>query len=399
MDTTVRALATRSPKRIVLLVMDGLGGLPREPGGKTELETARTPHLDALAAVSECGMHLPIGFGMTPGSAPGHLALFGYNPLEFPIGRGVVAATGVAFPMKPGDVAARLNFATLDPAGAITDRRAGRIPTDRCSQLCRLLEAVSIKGVEVFVRPVKDYRAVVVFRGKGLSDAVSDTDPQAMDVPPLEPAPTQAQGSRTAQVARDFIAQARLILSAQAPANGVLLRGFAELPHIPSLQELYKLTPIALAVYPDYKGVARLVGMEAPDDLADLDAQARALKAAWQAHDFFFIHHKYTDTRGEDGDFEGKVQEIAKVDAFLPRVLEMKPDIIIVTGDHSTPASAMAHTSHPVPFLVGGAGVRADGTVKFGERECSRGSWGTVPGQSLMRIALSYAGKIRKYGA
>jgi 2,3-bisphosphoglycerate-independent phosphoglycerate mutase len=399
MIDTVKELSTKSAKKIVLLVMDGVGGLPREPGGKTELETAHTPNLDALAAASECGMHLPIGYGITPGSAPGHLALFGYDPLEFPIGRGVVAATGVAFPMKPGDVAARLNFATLDAAGNISDRRAGRIPTEKCAQLCDLLKAVSIKGVEVFVRPVKDYRAVVIFRGKGLSDLVADTDPQVQGVKPLDPAATDPKAAHTAQVAKDFVAQARKILSSQTPANGVLLRGFAELPHIPSLQELYKLNPIALAVYPDYKGVARLVGMEALEDLADLDAQAKALSAAWESHDFFFIHHKYTDSKGEDGDFDAKVKEIEKVDAFLPRILAMKPDVLIVTGDHSTPAAAKSHTSHPVPFLIAGERARADGTQKFGERACARGIWGTLPGPMLIRIALAYADKLKKFGA
>ena len=399
MDAILKELSTKSAKKIVLLVMDGVGGLPREPGGKTELETARTPNLDALAASAECGVHLPIGFGITPGSAPGHLALFGYDPLEYPIGRGVVAATGVAFPMQAGDVAARLNFATLDAAGAISDRRAGRIPTEKCAQLCELLKGVSIKGVEVSVKPVKDYRAVVVFRGKGLSDHVADTDPQIMGVKPLDPAATDSRGDHTAQVARDFVAQARKILSSQSPANGVLLRGFAELPHIPSLPDLYKLSPIALAVYPDYKGVARLVGMDVVEDLADLDAQARALPKVWESHDFFFIHHKYTDSKGEDGDFDAKVKEIEKVDAFLPSVLAMKPDLIIVTGDHSTPAVAKAHTSHPVPFLIAGEGVRADGTQKFGERGCSRGIWGTISGQVLLRIALAYTGKLKKYGA
>ena len=396
---TLKELSTKSPKKIVLLVMDGVGGLPRQPGGKTELETARTPNLDALAATAECGVHLPIGYGITPGSAPGHLALFGYDPLEFPIGRGVVAATGVAFPMKPGDVAARLNFATLDQSGAISDRRAGRIPTEKCAQLCELLKGVSIKGIEVSVRPVKDYRAVVVFRGKGLSDLVADTDPQVEKVKPLDPAATDPKGAYTAEVARDFVSQARKILASQTPANGVLLRGFAELPHIPSLPDLYKLSPIALAVYPDYKGVARLVGMEALEDLADLDAQAKALKTAWDSHDFFFIHHKYTDSKGEDGDFDAKVREIEKVDAFLPSVLAMKPDIIIVTGDHSTPAVAKSHTSHPVPFMIAGEGVRADRTPEFGERACARGIWGTISGQVLLRIALSYTGKLKKYGA
>jgi 2,3-bisphosphoglycerate-independent phosphoglycerate mutase len=399
MTNTLRDLATKSPKKIVLLVMDGVGGLPREPGGKTELESARTPNMDALAATAECGVHLPIGYGITPGSAPGHLALFGYDPLEFPIGRGVVAATGVAFPMKPGDVAARLNFATLDQTGAISDRRAGRIPTDKCAQLCDLLKGVSVKDVEVSVRPVKDYRAVVVFRGTGLSDRVADTDPQAEGVKPLDPVAIDPKAAHTAEVAKDFVAQARKILASQTPANGVLLRGFAELPHIPSLIDLYKLSPVALAVYPDYKGVARLVGMEAIEGLADLDAQAKALKTVWDAHDFFFIHHKYTDSKGEDGDFDAKVKEIEKVDAFLPSVLAMKPDVLIVTGDHSTPAVAKSHTSHPVPFMIAGNGVRSDGTQKFGERPCARGIWGTISGQVLIRIALAYAGKLKKYGA
>jgi 2,3-bisphosphoglycerate-independent phosphoglycerate mutase len=399
MDGIIQELSTGNDKKIVLLVMDGLGGLPRESGGKTELETARTPNLDALAAGSECGLHLPIGYGITPGSAPGHLALFGYNPLEYPIGRGVVAAMGIGFPMKAGDVAARLNFATLDESGAISDRRAGRIPTEKCAELCELLKGVSISGLEVFVRPVKDYRAVVVFRGKGLSDAVADTDPQAMGVKPLDPAATEEKGKRTAGAAKDFVAQARKILSSQHPANGVLLRGFAELPHIPSMKSLYKLSPLAIAVYPDYKGVARLVGMDVIEDLADLDAQAKALAAAWGAHDFFFLHHKYTDSRGEDGDFDAKVKEIEKVDAFLPRILERKPDLLIVTGDHSTPAVSKAHTSHPVPFLINARETRPDGIAKFGERECARGVWGVIPGQMLIRIALACTGKLKKLGA
>jgi 2,3-bisphosphoglycerate-independent phosphoglycerate mutase len=399
MADTVHDLAMKSGSKIVLLVLDGLGGLPREPGGATELETARTPNLDALAARSECGLHLPIGFGITPGSAPGHFSLFGYDPLAYPIGRGVVAAMGIGFPMQAGDVAARLNFATLDAAGAIADRRAGRIPTEKCAELCGLLKAVKIKGVEVFVQPVKDYRAVVVFRGKGLSDAVADTDPQASGVPPLDPVAADEKARHTAEVAKEFVAQARKILASQTPANGVLLRGFAELPHIPSMKDLYALDPLAVAVYPDYKGVARLVGMEVVEDLADLDAQAKALAAGWAAHDFFFVHHKYTDSRGEDGDFDAKVKEIEKVDAFLPRILELKPDVIIVTGDHSTPAVAKAHTAHPVPFLVNAAWVRPDGVKKFGERECARGTWGIVPGTVLMRIALSLAGKLKKYGA
>ncbi len=397
-------LATQSDARILLLVLDGLGGLAREPGGKTELESARTPNLDELASRSECGLHTPIGTGITPGSAPGHLALFGYDPLAYPIGRGVVAAMGIGFPMRAGDVAARMNFASRDASGNITDRRAGRIPTDRCTALCELLGSVDIEGVEVFIRPVKDYRAMVVFRGEGLSGDVADTDTQRTGVPPLDPAPTSPAGTRTASVAAQFVADALKILrneksDAGAPTNGVLLRGFAELPHMPSMNELYKLRPLALAVYPDYKGVSRLVGMEVIEDLADLQAQTRALSEAWNEYDYFFFHHKYTDSRGEDGDFDAKVAEIEKVDAALPAILAREPDVVIVTGDHSTPAVMKAHSPHPVPFLINAREMRPDAVREFGEGACAAGLWGVIPGTDLIRLALGYAGKLMKYGA
>ena len=399
MPDVIQNLLEPNEKKIVLLVMDGLGGLPREPGGKTELESARTPNLDELAAGAECGLHLPIGYGITPGSAPGHLALFGYTPTDYPIGRGVVAALGIDFPMRAGDVAVRMNFATADAEGKITDRRAGRIPTEKCAELCALLAAVKIPGVEVSVRPVKDYRAVVVFRGKGLSDQVHDTDPQATGVKPLNPRPSSDKGKKTAEVAAEFIRQALGILAKQKPANAVLMRGFAELPHIPSMQDLFGLKPLALAVYPDYKGVSRLVGMDVIPDLRDLDHQAEALRASWEKHDFFFVHHKYTDSRGEDGDFDAKVAEIEKVDAFLPKITALKPDVLIVTGDHSTPAVLKAHSSHPIPFLIHGRTVRPDLVREFGERACLGGTWGVIPGAMLMRLALAYADKLAKYGA
>jgi 2,3-bisphosphoglycerate-independent phosphoglycerate mutase len=395
----IKNLLEPNDKKIVLLVMDGLGGLPREPGGKTELETARKPNLDALAAGAECGLHLPIGYGITPGSAPGHLALFGYTPTDYPIGRGVVAALGIDFPMRGRDVAARMNFASADAEGRITDRRAGRIPTEKCAELCGLLGAVKIPGVEVWVRPVKDYRAAVVFRGQGLSDQVHDTDPQATGVKPLDPKPSSDKGRKTAEVTAEFIRQALAILAKQKPANAVLLRGFAELPHIPSMKDLFGLNPIALAVYPDYRGVSRLVGMEVVPDLRDLNHQAEMLKANWDKHDFFFVHHKYTDSRGEDGDFDAKVAEIEKVDAFLPRITALKPDVLIVTGDHSTPALLKAHSSHPIPFLIHGRGVRPDAVREFGERACLAGTWGVIPGAMLMRLALAYSDKLAKYGA
>ena len=399
MIQVIQGLAQKNDNKIVLLVMDGLGGLPREKGGKTELETAVTPNLDALAAEAECGLHVPIGIGITPGSAPGHLALFGYEPKSYPIGRGVVAALGIEFPIQAGDVAARLNFATRDDKGRITDRRAGRIPTDKCAELCRVLSAVEIPGIELFVRPVKDYRAVVVFRGEGLSDHVEDTDPQATGVKPLEPKASSAKGKRTAEVAKEFVRQSLELLEDRHPANAILMRGFAGLPTIPTMTELYGLAPLALAVYPDYKGVARLLGMDVVEGLTTLDDQARALRDNWHKHDFFFVHYKYTDSRGEDGDFEAKVMEIEKVDDFVPKLTALRPDVLIVTGDHSTPAVMKAHSSHPVPFLIQARNLRPDGVTEFGERACTRGTWGVLPATILIRLALAYADKLVKFGA
>lgn len=395
----VKGLIQKNDNKIVFLVIDGLGGLPMERGGKTELETAVTPRLDTLAAEAECGLHMPIGFGVTPGSAPGHLALFGYEPTDYPIGRGVVAAMGIAFPMKAGDVAARMNFATRDESGKIVDRRAGRIPTEECARLCEILGEVAIPGVELFVRPVKDYRAVVVFRGEGLSDHVGDTDPQALGVPPFAPQATSPQGDRTARIAAEFIRQSLELLRDQMPANAVLLRGFAELPTIPSMRERFGLRSLALAVYPDYKGVSRLVGMDVVEGLQDLEGQMEALAKHWADYDFFFIHHKYADSRGEDGDFAAKVAEIEKVDRFVPAILAHNPEVLIVTGDHSTPAAMKSHSHHPIPFLIHGRHTRPDDVTAFGERPCAKGMWGIIPGSMLMRLALAYADKLTKYGA
>jgi 2,3-bisphosphoglycerate-independent phosphoglycerate mutase len=253
--------------------------------------------------------------------------------------------------------------------------------------------------VEVFVRPVRDYRAVAIFRGKGLSDNVEDTDPQATGVPSFDPKPTSEKGARTAEVAKEFIRQSLALLKDQEPANAILMRGFAELPHIPSMAERFGLHPLALAVYPDYKGVSRLVGMDVIDNLKDLNDEGDALRQYWDQYDFFFVHHKYADSRGEDGDFPAKVAEIEKVDAFMPQIVERHPDVLIVTGDHSTPAVMKSHSYHPIPFLLHGANTRPDDVTQFGERPCAKGLWGIIPGVMLIQLALAYADKLIKYGA
>ena len=395
----LEALQRPADSKILLLVMDGLGGLPRESGGPTELEAASTPHLDELAASAECGLHIPVAPGVAPGSAPGHLALFGYDPLAYPIGRGIVAALGIGHPVQPGDVAVRLNFATRDSDGTISDRRAGRIPTELCTELSAKLDQIELPGVSLAVRPVRDYRAVVVLSGDGLSDSVADTDPQQTGRPAAVAEALTAAGSRTAEVVRAFVVAAEQALADSTPANAVLLRGFAQLPAIPSLEERFGIRALALAVYPDYRGVSRLVGMDAIDGLADLGAQNAALHREWDGGDLFFVHHKYTDSKGEDGDFDGKVAEIERVDAALPDLLSSNPDVVIVTGDHSTSSVLRSHSAHPVPFLISAAGCCPDRVTQFGERECAGGAWGVIPGRQLLPIALGHAGRFGRFGA
>ena len=395
----VRELAEKSATKIVMVVADGLGGLPLDPGGRTELETANTPHLDSLVRRGTCGSSIPVLPGITPGSGPGHLGLFGYDPLEFKIGRGALEATGIGFELGPHDVAARGNFCTLDSAGLISDRRAGRIPSEESFAVVEKLQGVRIEGVEVFVKPVKEHRFVVVFRGPGLDGAVADTDPQATGVAPLDPQPVTPAAARTAAVAQEFVRQAREIIKTEPKANGMVLRGFAGKPRLPTYEELYKLRAAAIAVYPMYKGLARLVGMTLVGQAQTLDQQIDELATCWNDYDFFFLHFKYTDSTGEDGAFEQKVKRIEELDRAIPRIESLQPDVLIVTGDHSTPSLLKSHSWHPVPTLLCAPTCRPDGLEKFSERDCLRGGLGMFPAKHLMLLAMAHALRFGKYGA
>ena len=394
-----RQLHVKNNTKVVMYVADGLGGLPQEPGGLTELETARTPNLDALAKRGICGGSIPVLPGISPGSGPGHLGLFGYDPLQYVIGRGALEATGIGFPLQDGDVAVRANFCTLDAAGNITDRRAGRIPTEESAPLARKLREVKIPGVEIFVEPVKEHRFVVVFRGDRLAGHVHDTDPQRTGVPPLGPVAESPESQRTADIALEFIAQARELLKDEPRANGITLRGFAEKPILPSYEEVYGLKAAAVAVYPMYKGLARLVGMDIVGQAQTLDEQMVVLEENWSKYDFFFIHYKYSDSTGEDGNFAAKVKRIEEFDAAVPRITALNPDVLVVTGDHSTPSMLASHSWHPVPTLLVGKYCRTDGCQKFGESECLRGGLGQFEAKFLMCLALANAGRLAKYGA
>jgi 2,3-bisphosphoglycerate-independent phosphoglycerate mutase len=399
----IRSLAERKDSKILLLVMDGLGGLATEPGGKTELETARTPNLDALARESSCGLMELVSPGITPGSGPGHLALFGYDPITYIIQRGALEAAGIDFPQQAGDVATRANFCTLDANGNITDRRAGRIPTEESAPLCALLQReVKLEGVELFIQPVQEHRAVVVFRGKGLGDQVHDTDPQQTGVPPLPPraASDDPASQRTAQLASKFLARVREVLRGKHPkANMMMLRGFSLRPHLPQFGEVYKLKAAAEATYPMYRGLARLVGMEILTPRATFAECVEEVAANWAKFDFFFLHYKYTDSQGEDGNFTKKVEAVETVDAQVAKLVALKPDVLAVTGDHSTPSKLASHSWHPVPVLVRSPYVRADGVTKFGESACVRGSLGHFAAVHLMPLLLANALRLAKYGA
>jgi 2,3-bisphosphoglycerate-independent phosphoglycerate mutase len=394
----IASISIPSPSKIVFIVIDGLGGLPHPATGKTELETANTPNLDRLAGEGNCGLVDPVGPGITPGSAPGHLALFGYDPVEFLIGRGVLEAVGIGIDLKEGDVAARGNLCQVDERGVIIDRRAGRISTEKCAELCQLLSRIELDGAQLVISPVKEHRFVVIFRGEGLSADLSDSDPQQTGVVPKTVTPLSPPSEKAAAIANEFISQARKLLQ-HHPANMVLLRGFASRPHFPYFSEVYKLKPVALATYPMYRGLARLVGMEVIDAGSSLEDEFTALSDHYEEYDFFFLHIKEADVAGEDGDFERKVRVIEEVDVEIQRVISLDPDVVVVTADHSTPASLKGHSWHPVPFLLYSRWCRPDGARDFSERACAAGGLGRFPGVEVMPLVMGYSRKLTKFGA
>jgi len=395
----IKKICRTSPSKIVLLVIDGLGGLAHPETGKTELESATSPNLNRIARDSICGLIDPVGPGITPGSAPGHLAIFGYDPIRYHIGRGVLEALGIDVELKPGDIAGRGNFCTVDDKGIITHRRAGRISTDKNTVLCRLLNNITIDGAEISVLPVKEHRFVLILRGAALSPELGDSDPQQIGQAPKKIEALSPQAQKTAEIANEFVSQASSLLRGKTPANMVLLRGFSRRPHIPSISEIYKLKPAAIAPYPMYRGLARLVGMKVLPGGESVADQLNSLHRHYAKYDFFFMHFKSTDARGEDGDFRAKVQAIEELDKALPSLLSLDPDVLIVTGDHSTPATLAMHSWHPVPFMLQSKWCRPDNVAEFSERACLTGGMGRFPATEIMPLAMANALKLDKFGA
>ena len=395
----MKELHVSSDKKIILLVLDGLGGLPGKDG-KTELEAAHTPNMDKLSRDSILGLSTPIFPGITPGSGPGHLGLFGYDPLENPIGRGVLEALGIGLELNGNSLAARGNFCSVDPAsGVITDRRAGRIPTETCAALVEKLSTITIDGVHITVRPVKDYRFALILEGDGLADGLTETDPQRTGVKPLPVEALNSDAKKSADILNLWLEKAFAVLKDERPANGCTLRGIAKDPGLPSYEQVYGLKSCAIATYPMYKGISRLVGMDVLDAGDTIASEVETLKANWDGYDFFFFHVKKTDSAGEDGNFDAKVKVIEETDTIIPRIMDLNPDVLIITGDHSTPAVMKAHSWHELPILLYAKNIRKDSVTSFGEVSCMLGGLGHIRHIDIMALAMAHAERLTKYGA
>ena len=399
-ESVVTEMARPEGMKALLLVMDGLGGYRTVERG-SELTEANTPNLDRLAGEGSLGLHDPVTRGITPGSGAGHLGLFGYDPLAYEIGRGALSAAGIGFELRPGDVAARVNFCTLAPDGTIADRRAGRLPTEEAAAICELLmREIHLDGdVQFFLQPEREHRGLLVLRGPGLDRDVTDTDPQVVGVPPLDPEPRSPEAGRTAELVKQILDQARSLLAARERGNFLLLRGFDSVKDLPSFPDRYQVKALAIAAYPMYVGISRLLGFETRQVEGAAKEEVDALAELLPDHDFVFMHIKKTDSAGEDGDFDRKVAAIEEVDALVPRILESGIDVMAVTGDHSTPAQMAAHSWHPVPVLLWGGTAAADGLDGFDEVWCRQGSLGRFEAKHLLPQLLAAAGRLTKYGA
>ena len=397
----IDTLVIKNDTKIVFLIMDGLGGLPMGKKNQTELESARTPNLDALARESVCGLLDPVGYGITPGSGPSHFALFGYDPIQNSIGRGILEAAGIDFPMTDRDLLIRINFATIDAKGIVIDRRAGRIDNVTNRRICgKLQENIrNLSGTEIIFEPVKEHRAMLALRGEGLREEIVETDPQKTGLPPISPKALVPEAEETAAILRELIQKAGNILSDEEKANMMLLRGYSRYRRYPSMRQRFGLNALAIAGYPMYRGIARLLGMAVGPQPSSIREEFDALRDHYGQYDFFFLHIKPTDSRGEDGNFDAKVAVIEEVDGLIPNVLALKPDVLVVTGDHSTPAALASHSWHPVPVLLSSADCRPDRVDRFGERDCITGGLGRMPMMHLMGLALAHARRLEKFGA
>jgi len=398
-EEVIQSLAVQTDSRLVMTVIDGIGGLPVR--GKTELEAAKVPNLDRLASKSICGLIDPLSCGITPGSGPSHLALFGYDPFRYEIGRGVMEALGIGLELTKDDLAVRGNFATIDERGFITDRRAGRISTEKNREVCQFLqkEIKEFEGIQISIHPGREHRFVIVFRGEGLRDDLSDADPQKDGLKAKGTAGLSQEAQRTAGIVNSYMKKSTEILKPFYPANTILLRGFSKIPDIPTMADRYKLRPAAIATYPMYRGLARLVGMEILETGETIQDEVATLKKYFDQYDFFYLHYKKPDMAGEDGNFKAKVKAIEEIDRILPSILKLKPDVLVITGDHATPSLLKSHSWHPNPILFYSKYIQPDGIRRFTEKHCQRGELGRFPAVDVLPLMLANGLKLKKFGA
>ncbi len=398
-EKILHSLVVQTDSKLVMVVIDGLGGLPVR--GKTELETARIPNLDRLASKSTCGLIDPISIGITPGSGPSHLALFGYDPFRYEIGRGVMEALGIGLTLEKDDLAARGNFAAINESGIITDRRAGRISTDKNREICQFLqkEIREFKGVRISVHPGIEHRFAILFQGEGLEEDLTDTDPQKDGLKAKETESLSQEAGRTAEIVNGYIRRATEILKPFTPANTILLRGFSKIPSIPTMVDRFKLRPAAIATYPMYRGLATLVGMEVLETGETIKDEVATLKKYFNRYDFFYLHFKKPDMAGEDGNFKAKVKALEEIDRIVPSILKANPDVLVITGDHATPSLLKSHSWHPNPVLLYSKYIRPDGVRRFTEKHCQRGELGRFPAVDLLPLMLANGLKLKKFGA
>ena len=398
-EKILHSIVSQTESKLVMVVIDGLGGLPIR--GKTELETAKTPSLDQLASKSICGLIDPISYGITPGSGPSHLALFGYDPFQYEIGRGVMEALGIGLHLTNDDLAARGNFATIDEDGVVVDRRAGRISTDKNRKICQVLQEgiKEIEGVRISIYPGKEHRFVVLFQGKELRGDLTDADPQKDGFKAKGTVDLSPEARRTAEIVNAYLKRATQVLKPFHPANTILLRGFSKIPRIPTMSDRFRIRPAAIATYPMYRGLAKLVGMEILETGETPGEEVETLRKYVERHDFFYIHFKKPDMAGEDGDFTTKVKAIEEIDRVIPSILKLKPDVLVITSDHSTPALLKSHSWHPNPVLLYAQYIRPDGLRRFTERSCGKGGLGRFPAVSLLPLMLANGLKLKKFGA
>ena len=394
-------LLLSNDNKIIFIVLDGLGDIPNPSFGlQTPLEAAKKPHLDRLATKSGVlGRIIPVDTGVTPGSGPGHLSLFGYDPVVYEIGRGVLEVLGLNMDLRDGDLAARANFCTVRD-GLVVDRRAGRIPTEETERLCAMISdnVKEIEGAQVIIKPGKSHRFAVIFRGAGLNDGLTDADPHKENKPFVYTAAKIKEAEASARVVNGFIKKVTDLLKDEPVANSALLRGFSQKPDIRPFTGKYRMKALAIATYPMYRGIAKVLGMDVVAEPVDYEDSMRILKDNYNNYQFFFFHIKETDLAGEDGNFEEKTKAIENADRIINDIYSLNPQALIVTGDHSTPCSLKGHSWHPVPLLIVTKTGETDGLV-FHEKNCIQGSVGTIYSKELMSLALAHGTRLDKYGA